>query len=645
MNGSNFIRSPLATVATFALATLGCLGACGDDAHSYGHIGTPWYDGGTYEPSHDAGRDTGGPDVCSTCGATTCVDLESDVANCGGCGLTCPVSDHGAATCTRGGCGLTCDPGFELHGGDCARVVPPPRPVAPLSGATVTRARPTLRWALAPTTDGAEVDICPTRACDHDAETFTAHGDSFVPPRDLAPGAHFWRLHGRGTREAGTSSSPTWEFFVGHRSAATDTSAGAVADFNGDGYADVVVADPAASRVYIYWGGPNGVTDASRTTLKAPAGNVDCGMSCDGRGLVVASAGDLDGDGYPELVVGDGAHDRILLFRGGANGPSDASMQILETPFALQGSFGGAVAAAGDIDGDGYGDLVVGARGLHAVRVYRGGPNGVSNANGMTLAGPEITSSFGAAVAGAGDVDGDGYADVIVGAPNANAGAGAAYVYFGGPTMLARGPSITIPGPDVAFGGFGSVLAFAGDVNGDGFADLLVGAPESISKSGRAYLFLGGMNGMAVAPSTRFDGGAAGDYVGASVAAIGDIDGDGFADIAIGSPGIGAALGRVDVYRGSASGILVSSRVTLTSPDGENFGAAIGGSGDTDGDGFADFIVGARAANHAYVFRGAASGITGTPSVTLAGPDTTSRTFGRAVAMYRHRGGEWRPFG
>ena len=257
----------------------------------------------------------------------------------------------------------------------------------------------------------------------------------------------------------------------------------------------------------------------------------------------------------------------------------------------------------------------MGVRGVHAVRVYRGGPNGIAEATALTLVGPDITSSFGAAV-GAGDVDGDGYADVIVGAPDANAGAGAVHVYLGGPTMLARKPSTTIAGPDVAFGGFGSVVAMAGDVNGDGFADVLVGAPESISKSGRAYLFLGGSSGLPLLPNARFDGATAGDSLGASVAGVGDLDGDGFADIAIGSPGIGASLGRVDVYRGSATGIDLVSRRTLTAPDGENFGAAIGGTGDTDGDGFADLIVGARGANHAYVFRGGATSVNG-PACSL----------------------------
>ncbi len=626
MNKSNLTRSPVAAVATFTLATLGCLGACGDDSHSYTYGGGRAHDAGAYDPSPGNSWDAGRADACSMCAAQTCIDFASDVANCGGCGLTCPVSDHGAATCARSKCGLTCDVGFELHDGDCARVVPAPRPIAPLSGSTVTRARPTLRWALAPTTDGAEIDICPTRACDHDAETFTAHGDSFVPPRDLTAGTHFWRLHGRGTRWAGTTSSPTWEFVVGHRSAPTDTSGGAIADFNGDGYADLVVADPAARRVYVYWGGANGVSDASRTVLTLPAGNIEA------RDVVVASAGDLDGDGFPELVVGDGAFDRFFVYRGGPSGPTDASRVTVNTPFAIAGSFGGALAAAGDIDGDGYGDLVVGARGVHAVRVYRGGPTGITEASARTLVGPDIASSFGAAV-GAGDIDGDGYADVIVGAPDANAGAGALYVYLGGPTMLARKPSTTIAGPDVAFGGFGSVVAMAGDVNGDGFADVLVGAPESISKSGRAYLFLGASSGLPLLTSARFDGAAAGDYLGASIAGVGDLDGDGFSDIAIGSPGIGAALGHVDVYRGSATGIDLGSRRTLTAPDGENFGAAIGGTGDTDGDGFADLIVGARGANHAYVFRGGATGVSGSPSVTLVGPDTATRTFGRAVAL------------
>ena len=616
-------RARLVAGASIATTAIGCLVACGDEVHDHS-IGPSYrYDAGTWDPGPTPRADAAPPDACNTCGGSSCVDLANDVASCGACGHACPGSDHGSATCARGVCGLSCDQGFEVQSGACARVIPPPRPIAPLSGANVASARPALTWALAATSDGASIDICPTRACDHDAKTYTAIGERFVVPDDLAPGVHYWRLRGRAGKAAGATASPTWELFVGHRSAPIDTSVGTTLDLNGDGHADFVVADPGAARVYVYWGGPRGLSEEARTILATPPGLGEVGD------FRVVGAGDIDGDGYPDLVVGDGARDAVYVFRGGPNGPNDKQTAILASPFPRGASFGSAVASIGDIDGDGYADIAVGAPGQHAVRIFFGGAGGMTSAKGITIVSPDATSRFGAALAG-GDVDGDGYADLIVGAPGANAGAGAIQVFAGGPTMIARGPSQTIAGPDIAFAGFGSALALAGDVNGDGYADLIVGAPESISKRGRAYVFHGGASGVAPTASATFDGLAANDYLGASVASIGDVDGDGFADIAIGAPGAGTAIGRVEIYRGSADGVVASSRVAIAGPDGENFGYAIGGGGDAYGDGFASFIVGAHGSNHAYVFRGRAA----TPAFTASGPDTMTRSFGRGVAIF-----------
>jgi hypothetical protein len=171
-----------------------------------------------------------------------------------------------------------------------AGAVAAPRPIMPLSTATVTSRRPMLRWALADGTDGAHVTICRDRACASVVAAFDAVGTSAAPAADLPPGVMFWRLQGRITGGVGTAVSPTWEFTVGARTAPVNTSWGATLDVNGDGYADLAVGAPGAGQVEIYHGGANDRFTSSATTLRAPD-------APSGRfGNAVASAGDVNGD-------------------------------------------------------------------------------------------------------------------------------------------------------------------------------------------------------------------------------------------------------------------------------------------------------------------------------------------------------------
>src|SRR5690242_14058941 len=158
------------------------------------------------------------------------------------------------------------------------------------------------------------------------------------------------------------------------------------------------------------------------------------------------------------------------------------------------------VAGAGDVNGDGYADIIVGADhndagGTDAGRAYVvfGGP-GPTRLPNWVLTGGSGGGLFGNSVAGAGDVNGDGYADVIVGAPQAGgSNRGAAYVFFGGPAADAI-PDLALSG-EQANDRFGASVAGAGDVNGDGYDDVIVGAPlndSAGSNSGRAYIFYGG---------------------------------------------------------------------------------------------------------------------------------------------------------
>ena len=137
-------------------------------------------------------------------------------------------------------------------------------------------------------------------------------------------------------------------------------------------------------------------------------------------------------------------------------------------------------------------------------------------------------------MAGAGDVNGDGYADVIVGAGGYSSNTGRAYVYHGGPSGLSASPAFTATGegPDNFFG---VAVAGAGDVNGDGYADVIVGACGYSSYTGRAYVYHGGPGGLSASPAFSATGAATGDGFGFSVAGAGDVNGDGYADVIVGA--------------------------------------------------------------------------------------------------------------
>jgi len=239
--------------------------------------------------------------------------------------------------------------------------------------------------------------------------------------------------------------------------------------------------------------------------------------------------------------------------------PGDPSILIAPTGAAASDLFGFSVAGAGDVNGDGFADLIVGAfandaGGANAGRayVYYGGPAGDATAD-LTLTGAAAGDEIGVSVAGAGDVNGDGFADLIVGALGNNAGgpiAGRAYVYYGGPAADAVA-DLTLTRA-AAGDNFGQSVAGAGDVNGDGFADLIVGANNDAGggNAGRAYVYYGGPAADAIADLT-LTGAAAFDNFGVSVAGTGDVNGDGFADLIVGAPyndAGGADAGRAYVY-------------------------------------------------------------------------------------------------
>ena len=355
-------------------------------------------------------------------------------------------------------------------------------------------------------------------------------------------------------------------------------------------------------------------------------------------GASVAGVGDVDDDGFDDVLIGayyessaySGAGAAYLVLGGLA--PS-ATLSDAEAMLTGPDSFtfaGAAVAGAGDVDDDGYADLLVGARGESTGASYAGaaflvlGPVGgeLSLADADAALYGEGSSDYaGAAVAGAGDVDGDGYDDVLVGAYGVNttgADGGRAYLVLG-PIAGALG----LAGADADFSGedagdeAGVSVAGAGDVDGDGREDFLVGAREESTSgylAGAVYLITStssGSHDLSVADA-KLTGEDGADYAGVSLDGAGDVNGDGYADLIIGADGEssgGVAAGAAYLVLGPVSGTfsLSDSEARLIGEAGGDLaGSAVAGAGDVDGDGLDDLFVGASQESTAGADAGAA---------------------------------------
>lgn len=409
-------------------------------------------------------------------------------------------------------------------------------------------------------------------------------------------------------------------------------------DVNGDGFSDIVVGAPTysgaaganAGKAYVYHGSATGLSTCA-------AWNVEGDQADGNMGLSVSSAGDVNGDGFSDVIVGmpgnggsvENYPGKVFLYHGSAAGLSTSAAWSVEGDESNY-RMGFSVSSAGDLNGDGFSDVLIEAHHCDEKPciidsrffLYPGSGSGLGTTAAWSTTCKRGGYYYGKSSGSAGDVNGDGFADLIIGNPGYLNGlgleVGAAFVYYGSACGLDQSASWTDSGQQEG-AKLGFAVSGAGDVNGDGYADMIVGVPNfdgGVVDQGRAYIFMGGSYGPVSTPAWVYDGNQTGALFGYSVAGGGDTNKDGFADIVVGSPGFStpqhANAGKVFVFRGSSAGPLTSPAWTAKgSSTGALFGWSVAAAGDLNGDGFADIVVGspgyknARArVGAAYVFAG-----------------------------------------
>lgn len=436
------------------------------------------------------------------------------------------------------------------------------RPLSPLSGSYSSSRQPIFQWT--PDT-AATVQICDDRACAHVFTSLSGQG-SAQPDSPLRSGVVFWRI------STDQNVSAAWQLTIPGRDSGQITSWGVTPDFNGDGLADLAIGAPAAGAgtVSVFNGGPTlGFYPTPDVLLSGG----------DQFGRAVAAAGDVNGDGYGDLAVGAGtASGSVTVYLGGPSGPTGGTALA---PGPVTAGFGSTIASAGDVNGDGYGDLLVG--GHEAAQIFLGGPHGLATRAALSLPGETDNGLDGTIVQGPSDVNADGSPDLFVGG----------LLYLSGPAGLAA---------QSGFSATSNIGSFAGDVNNDGFGDI---ASYSVSP--------GNPSGANIQTILL---GAAGEF---AFETAGDLNGDGYSDVIFSISSRVGVPERERVYFGGpgvcgGSGCTRFSAISIpghTNAADGTLSAFVAAAGDLDGDGLEDLVASTPDTGTVYVFRD--SGESGAP--------------------------------
>ncbi len=477
-------------------------------------------------------------------------------------------------------------------------------------------------------------------------------GSGFEPTHE---GAAFIFLGG----EQGLNTTAAWQVGSGQTNSQFGFSVKGLGDVNGDGFADVAVGsfyfdntEVDDGAVYIYAGNANGASTVALATLKGNKASSEFGRS--------VSGGDFNGDGYADLVVGNPADNQnfiqegsVQIYGGGPNGLNTEQASIFDAN-QVDAALGSSIANAGDINGDGFNDIILGSPGFDtgfgnsgAAFIYLGSDTGLATNAITQLNGTQSEAAFGRSVAGAGDVNGDGYADIIVGSDGFDHGEqneGAAFIYLGSASGINSTVFASLES-NQADAQFGFSVASAGDLNGDGFSDIIVGSPaydHGQTDEGAAFIYLGHSSVFNTTAAHFLESNQANSQFAFSVAKAGDVNGDSLSDIAIGSPSFDNGQndeGAVFVYLGNTNVFASNIFATLDSNQAEaRLGTSVAGAGDINGDGLDDFASGAPLydntqadAGRVFVYYGNTIAIASATATQLK-VEQVSAQFGASVA-------------
>lgn len=457
--------------------------------------------------------------------------------------------------------------------------------------------------------EAALVEVCADPACAHPLQAFIAIEGNGRPRRPLSPGVVFWRARALVLGDA-SGWTPAWELFVPPGGSAVAATRGLRFDADADGFADAAVRDQndEAATDRLH------VYRGSASGL-LPASDTVLTLDTSHFGVPAVSAGDVNGDGFGDLAVADGRG--LVIYAGSASGISPAPISITPPPAGIPPFlFGVHLVAGGDVDGDGYGDVFADDNDQH-VWLYLGSPGGLSATPAWTLD-RSNTGRF-ALLLTAADLNGDGFADLVIQDFGPGGTPQAFRVFRGSPAGLESPAAGTlVVRPNLPSG-------TAGDVNGDGVPDLVTSEVTQLA------FFPGGPTFPPPAPTEVLSTAQR-----ALPLQLADFDGDGLADLAattsVQSTSMFFTDDRVDVYPGTPAGFAAAPTVTIHEtdvlPDDTlNFGRLT--SADFDRDGRDDLMVGAQApfptpffdtsTPAVFVFGGSAAGLQPTPAVEITG--------------------------
>lgn len=518
----------------------------------------------------------------------------------------------------------TCRDGSALGDAGCLAGASP-RLRSPLTGTVTSARRPRLRWFAGEPAGEVTVTLCRDRRCSLEVQTFRAIGTEASPPADLGAGVWFWRVSAAASGAMVPIPSATWQVRVAPQATNAATWIGAP-DVDGDGREDVVIGAPGANdgagQVYVYSGMR---LDSPRWILEPP---VAAGT---GFGTLVRNLGDLDGDGFPEIGVASvgvpTTRGAITVFRGGLAGPSPSARLTINGERADE-RLGTTFASLGDTNGDGFGDWgAVSERvggGTGVVFVWQGSGAGIAATPSWTWRAGADTWDFPRFLA-AGDVDADGFSDVVSGAEIATGSLHAIGVAPGssmGPHL--DSPRMTLLPQDRAVDHLGEVVP---DLNGDGYPEIAVSS--TIPGSRILMLLPGGAAGLEARPYAELQSpGVVSSF--RSICIVEDVSGDGLPDIALRVAGmsLGGTMTRVvRVVQSVGGGVR-----PLTTADALVEGADSCAGADLTGDGVADLVIGDATANTVSVFAGRSGGPSTTPTVVIRSPLASPSGFGASLA-------------